>query len=54
MRILITGGTGFIGFELIKLLSTHELVVLTRDMAKAALRFAHTPQPKHTLYWFFR
>ncbi|MDP4492427.1 TIGR01777 family oxidoreductase [Vibrio sp. AH4] len=43
MRILITGGTGFIGFELIKLLSTHELVVLTRDMAKAALRFAHIP-----------
>ncbi|EEZ00592.1 predicted nucleoside-diphosphate sugar epimerase [Vibrio sp. RC586] len=43
MRILITGGTGFIGFELIKLLSTHELVLLTRDISKATQRFAHIP-----------
>ncbi|HDZ3770857.1 TPA: TIGR01777 family oxidoreductase [Vibrio cholerae] len=43
MRILITGGTGFVGFELIKLLSSHELLVLTRDLTKAAQRFAHIP-----------
>ncbi|MCX9565125.1 NAD-dependent epimerase/dehydratase family protein, partial [Vibrio cholerae] len=43
MRILITGGTGFIGFELIKSLSTHELVVLTRNIPKATQRFAHIP-----------
>nr|P24550.1 RecName: Full=Protein Rcp; AltName: Full=Protein SulA [Vibrio cholerae O1 biovar El Tor str. N16961]CAA39495.1 rcp [Vibrio cholerae]CAA43656.1 SulA protein [Vibrio cholerae O1 biovar El Tor] len=43
MRILITGGTGFVGFQLIKLLSSHELLVLTRDLTKAAQRFAHIP-----------
>lgn len=43
MRILITGGTGFIGFELIKLLSSHELLILTRDIPKAIQRFAAIP-----------
>ncbi len=42
MQILITGGTGFIGRELLKLLATHQLVLLTRDPAKAKQHLAHT------------
>ncbi|MDG2678054.1 NAD-dependent epimerase/dehydratase family protein, partial [Vibrio parahaemolyticus] len=36
MKILLTGGTGFIGSELLKLLTTHQIVLLTRspDQAK--------------------
>ncbi|WMN56201.1 TIGR01777 family oxidoreductase [Vibrio fluvialis] len=41
MKILITGGTGFIGRELIKLLMTHDLVVLTRNAAQAKAKLAH-------------
>ncbi|KOO11020.1 epimerase, partial [Vibrio xuii] len=35
MKILLTGGTGFIGRELIKHLTTHHLVMLTRSPSKA-------------------
>ncbi|MGU3847198.1 NAD-dependent epimerase/dehydratase family protein, partial [Vibrio diabolicus] len=31
MKILLTGGTGFIGSELLKLLSTHQVMLLTRS-----------------------
>ncbi|MGV3002452.1 TIGR01777 family oxidoreductase [Vibrio sp.] len=42
MHILITGGTGFIGCELIKHLTGHQITVLTRSQkkAKSALRHA--------------
>lgn len=42
MQILLTGGTGFIGSELIKQLSTHQIVLLTRstDIAKRKLQHA--------------
>ncbi|MDA0146919.1 TIGR01777 family oxidoreductase [Vibrio sp. LaRot3] len=42
MKILLTGGTGFIGRELLKHLSTHEVVLLTRspDKAKQAINHA--------------
>ncbi|MDR9830848.1 TIGR01777 family oxidoreductase [Vibrio sp. FNV 38] len=35
MKILLTGGTGFIGQELLKVLSTHTVVILTRNTSKA-------------------
>ncbi len=41
MQILITGGTGFIGRELMKLLMTHKVTLLTRDIAKAKHRLNH-------------
>ncbi len=42
MKILLTGGTGFIGSELLKLLTTHQIVLLTRspDQAKQRLQYA--------------
>lgn len=46
MKILITGGTGFIGRELIKLLMTHDLVVLTRNRAQAKATLAHVHNEK--------
>ncbi|EGR0669760.1 TIGR01777 family protein [Vibrio vulnificus] len=41
MNILLTGGTGFIGSELLKALSSHHVVLLTRDrhLAKQKLQF---------------
>lgn len=41
MKILITGGTGFIGRELMKLLMTHDTVVLSRDISAAKSTLAH-------------
>ncbi|MBF8999809.1 TIGR01777 family oxidoreductase [Vibrio nitrifigilis] len=41
MKILITGGTGLIGRELIKLIMTHHLVVLTRNIYQARQKLAH-------------
>lgn len=41
MRILLTGGTGFIGSELVKQLSTHQIVLLTRDTATAKSKLQH-------------
>lgn len=35
MHILITGGTGFIGSELIKHFTGHQLTVLTRSISQA-------------------
>ncbi|MGX9462345.1 TIGR01777 family oxidoreductase [Shewanella sp. A14] len=32
MRILITGATGFVGKQLVKLLNDHQLIILTRNM----------------------
>lgn len=48
MKILITGGTGFIGRELMKLLMTHDLVVLTRNTAQAKAKLAHIQNSKLT------
>lgn len=42
MQILLTGGTGFIGSELIKHLSTHQIVLLTRDISAAKRKLHHT------------
>ncbi len=41
MQILLTGGTGFIGTELIKYLTTHKIVLLTRDAVKARQKLYH-------------
>jgi len=38
MQILLTGGTGFIGSELIKLLSDQNIILLTRNIEKAQLK----------------
>ncbi|MDF2155932.1 TIGR01777 family oxidoreductase [Vibrio sp. CAU 1672] len=35
MKILLTGGTGFIGSELMKLLTTHQVTLLTRNKERA-------------------
>ncbi|WP_027696980.1 TIGR01777 family oxidoreductase [Vibrio litoralis] len=42
MHILITGGTGFIGCELIKHLTGHQITVLTRSPKKAKSALKHT------------
>jgi len=41
MKILLTGGTGFIGSELLKLLSTHQVMLLTRSPEHAKQRLQH-------------
>ncbi|MGP8306567.1 TIGR01777 family oxidoreductase [Vibrio sp. YIC-376] len=41
MNILLTGGTGFIGSELLKLLTTHHVVLLTRSPEKARQHLKH-------------
>lgn len=41
MKILITGGTGLIGKELLKLIMTHHLVVLTRNVDEAEQQLSH-------------
>ncbi|KII80467.1 TIGR01777 family oxidoreductase [Vibrio renipiscarius] len=38
MKILVTGGTGFIGRELLKHLTTHDVVLLSRSPEKAKQR----------------
>ena len=35
MQILLTGGTGFIGSELLKNLTNHHVIILTRSVKKA-------------------
>ncbi|WCE30504.1 TIGR01777 family oxidoreductase [Vibrio sp. SCSIO 43137] len=42
MQILLTGGTGFVGSELVKYLSTHQIVLLTRDISAAKKKLYHT------------
>ncbi|RTZ16184.1 TIGR01777 family protein [Vibrio aquaticus] len=42
MKVLLTGGTGFIGSELLKYLTTHEVVLLTRTPSKAKEKLSHT------------
>ncbi|NLS11605.1 TIGR01777 family protein [Vibrio sp. SM6] len=42
MKILLTGGTGFIGAELLKHLTTWEVVLLTRDIGAAQKKLQHT------------
>ncbi len=42
MKILLTGGTGFIGSELLKLLTTHQVVLLTRSPEQAKQHLNHT------------
>ncbi|MDN3613533.1 MAG: TIGR01777 family oxidoreductase [Vibrio gallaecicus] len=44
MKILLTGGTGFIGSELIKSWNTHEVTLLTRDPSKAKQNLSHINQ----------
>ncbi|MCK6262206.1 TIGR01777 family oxidoreductase [Vibrio sp. ZSDE26] len=41
MKILITGGTGFIGQELLKSLITHQVVILTRNIERAKQTLSH-------------
>ncbi len=41
MKILLTGGTGFIGSELVKHLTTHQLTVLSRDSKNAQSKLKH-------------
>ncbi|MBD0788544.1 TIGR01777 family protein [Vibrio sp. Y2-5] len=41
MNILITGGTGFIGRELLKLLMTEQVTVLTRNTENAKHQLSH-------------
>lgn len=41
MKILLTGGTGFIGSELLKMLTTHQVILLTRTPAQAKQRLQH-------------
>ncbi|MGF1722729.1 TIGR01777 family oxidoreductase [Vibrio kyushuensis] len=41
MKLLITGGTGFIGQELLKHLASYEIVALTRDVEHAKKRLSH-------------
>lgn len=45
MRILVTGGSGFIGSAIVKKLSTrnHEVIVLTRNVAKASKLLGKEP-----------
>ncbi|MGB0895396.1 MAG: TIGR01777 family oxidoreductase [Parashewanella sp.] len=44
MKILITGGTGFIGSDLVTLLSTqHKICVLTRNVKKAQKKLGNIP-----------
>ena len=42
MKVLLTGGTGFIGRELLKHLTTHEVVLLTREPRHAKMVLSHT------------
>ncbi len=42
MKILLTGGTGFIGRELLKHLTTHEIILVTRSASKAKAALNHT------------
>jgi uncharacterized protein (TIGR01777 family) len=42
MKILVTGGTGFIGKELVKLLRQHRLTILTRDSDRAKSSLQHS------------
>ncbi|MDK9760293.1 NAD-dependent epimerase/dehydratase family protein, partial [Vibrio sp. D173a] len=44
MKILLTGGTGFIGSELIKSWQTDEVTLLTRDPSKAQGALNHLNQ----------
>ncbi len=41
MQILLTGGTGFIGSELVKQLSIHQIVLLTRNITAAKSKLQH-------------
>lgn len=43
MNILITGGTGLIGSALLKQLSTNQLCIVTRNVAKAKQTLKHLP-----------
>lgn len=42
MKLLLTGGSGFIGRELLKHLTTHEIVLLTRNTKAAQQALNHT------------
>ncbi len=41
MQILLTGGSGFIGSELVKHLSTHQIILLTRNIESAKEKLYH-------------
>lgn len=45
MKILLTGGTGFIGKELMKQLMTHDVVLLTRNINRAKQALNHISNP---------
>ena len=41
MKVLLTGGTGFIGRELLKHFTTYEVVLLTRSPSDAKIKVSH-------------
>ena len=41
MKVLLTGGTGFIGRELLKHFTTYDIVLLTRSPQKARNTISH-------------
>lgn len=41
MQILLTGGTGFIGSELLKQLSSHKIILLSRNITEAKFKLQH-------------
>ncbi|WP_117234527.1 TIGR01777 family oxidoreductase [Vibrio maerlii] len=43
MKVLLTGGTGFIGRELVKHYRTHDIVLLTRSPSQAQQTLHHVP-----------
>ncbi len=43
MKVLLTGGTGFIGRELVKHYRTHQIVLLTRSPSRAQQLLHHVP-----------
>ena len=42
MKVLLTGGTGFIGRELLKYLTMHEVTILSRNISNAKHVLNHT------------
>ena len=54
MKILLTGGTGFIGKELIKCFRTEQIVLLTRNPQNATAKFTTREYWKYHLHQHIR
>lgn len=48
MKILLTGGTGFIGKALIKQILTHDIHILTRNIPRAKEQLKHVDNSNFT------